>query len=184
MNETVRSVEKKMSSAVEIMKHEFAAVRSGRVSPALFTHLQVSYYGSPTPLEKIASVSVPEARLVVIQPWDTQALADIEKAIQTSDLSLNPSNDGKVVRIHIPPLSQERRQELVKLARQVAERARVSVRNIRRDANDILKKAQKEGELSEDDERRGHEGVQKSTDSHIKDIDAALAKKELEILEN
>ncbi len=184
MSEIVQSIEKKMNKAVVVMKHEFVSIRTGRVSPSLFANLQVSYYGTPTHLEKIASISIPEARLVIIHPWDKNALGDIEKAIQSSDLSLNPSNDGKLIRVPIPPLSQERRQELAKLAKQVAEQARVAIRNIRREANDTLKQAHKKGELSEDEERRGHERIQKCTDSHVQEIDTLLAEKEREILEH
>lgn len=184
MSEIVEAIEKKMNKAISVMKHEFLSIRAGRVSPALFANVPVAYYGTPTPLEKIAAISVPEARLVIIQPWDKNALTDIEKAIQSSELSLNPSNDGKVIRIQIPPLSQERRQELAKLAKQIAERARVAIRNIRREANDTLKQSHKKGDLSEDEERHGHERIQKCTDSHIQEIDTILANKEREILEN
>ena len=178
-----KKAEERMKKSLTALEEEFTSLRTGRASAAVFERIKVDYYGTPTPLNQVATVSVPESRLVVIQPWDKGALHAIEKAIQTSELSLNPNNDGKVIRINIPPLTEERRKELVKVAKNAAEQARVAVRNIRRDANDELKKAQKGGEISEDEEKRGADEVQKLTDSHIEKINEILSAKEKEILE-
>ncbi|TVR86789.1 MAG: ribosome recycling factor [Spirochaetaceae bacterium] len=183
MEETILDAEERMQKSVSTMVEEFAAIRSGRASAALFDKIRIEYYGEPTPLNQVATVSVPEARLVVIQPWDKSVIGAIEKAIQKSELSVNPSNDGKVIRINIPPLTEDRRKEIVKMAKNTAEQARIAIRNIRRDANDQLKKAQKDGEITEDDIKRGEDEVQKLTDSFVEKVDAALAAKEKEILE-
>ena len=173
----------RMSKSVQTLKDEFNGLRTGRATAAMFERIKVEYYGNPTPLNQVATISIPESRLAVIQPWDKSVIGEIEKAIQKSELSLNPNNDGKVIRINIPPLTEERRKEYVKLAKQMAEQARVAVRNIRRDANDSLKKAQKDGEISEDDAKRGEDEIQKLTDHHIKAIDEQVETKEREILE-
>ncbi len=173
----------RMKKSVENLKEEFNGLRTGRATSAMFERIKIEYYGNPTPLNQVATISIPEARLVVIQPWDKSIIGEIEKAIQRSELSLNPNNDGKVIRINIPPLTEDRRKEYVKLAKQMAEQARVAVRNIRRDANDSLKKAEKDGEISEDELKRGEEEIQKLTDQNIKAIDEQLETKEQEILE-
>ena len=183
MEETILDAEERMQKSVGTMVDEFAAIRSGRASAALFDKIRIEYYGEPTPLNQVATVSVPEARLVVIQPWDKSVIGAIEKAIQKSELSVNPSNDGKVIRINIPPLTEDRRKEIVKMAKNTAEQARIAIRNIRRNANDQLKKAQKDGEITEDDIKRGEDEVQKLTDAFVEKVDAALAAKEKEILE-
>lgn len=183
MDAIIKNAEDRMKKSVAALEDELAGLRTGRASAAMFDKLRVQYYGTPTPLNQVASISVPESRLVVIQPWDKGALADIEKAIQTSEMSLNPSNDGKVIRINIPPLTEERRKEIVKIAKNTAENGRVAVRNIRRDANDDLKKQEKESEISEDDLKRGEEQIQKLTDQNIEQINAVLSAKESEILE-
>ena len=152
--QTVTQAEEKMKKTVRSLKDDFNTLRTGRASATLFDKIKVDYYGQKTPLNQVATVSVPEARLVVIQPWDRASLGDIERAIQKSELSVNPSNDGKVIRINIPPLTEERRKDLVKMAKNMAEQSRVAVRNIRRDANDELKKSQKDGTVSEDEEKR------------------------------
>lgn len=172
-----------MRKAVAALAHEFAGVRTGRASGAILEKVIVEYYGTPTPLNQIASVSVPEPQLLVITPYDRSALGAIEKAILGSDLGLTPSNDGQVIRLPFPPLTEERRRELVKLCRQYAEEARVAVRNIRRDINDHLKRQEKDGEISQDDLRRLEAEVQKETDAHIKEIDELLKRKEQEIME-
>lgn len=177
------NAEERMKKSLNALEEEFSSLRTGRASTALFERIKVDYYGTPTPLNQVATVSVPESRLVVIQPWDKGALSAIERAIQTSELSVNPNNDGKVIRINIPPLTEERRKELVKVAKGSAEQSRVAVRNIRRDANDELKKAQKAGELSEDEEKRGADEIQKLTDSYIRKVDDILSAKEKEIME-
>ncbi|MDI6844157.1 MAG: ribosome recycling factor [Anaerosomatales bacterium] len=172
-----------MRKAVAALAHEFAGVRTGRASGAILEKVTVEYYGTPTPLNQIASVSVPEPQLLVITPYDRSALGAIEKAILGSDLGLTPSNDGQVIRLPFPPLTEERRRELVKLCRQYAEEARVAVRNIRRDINDRLKRQEKDGEISQDELRRLEAEVQKETDAHIKEIDELLKRKEQEIME-
>ncbi|MEW5816818.1 MAG: ribosome recycling factor [Spirochaetota bacterium] len=175
--------EEKMKKSIASLQEELSAVRTGRASAALFEKIKVEYYGQPTPLNQVATISVPEARLVVIQPWDKSIIGEIEKAIHKSELSVNPSNDGKVIRINIPPLTEERRKELVKLAKNTAEQCRVAVRNIRREANEELKKKQKDGDLSEDEEKRGTDDIQKLTDDYIKEINRILEAKEREIME-
>ncbi len=183
MKETISSAESRMKKSIAALEDEFKTIRTGRASAALFDQVKVEAYGTPTPLSQVATVSVPEARLVVIQPWDKGLLSEIERAIQKSELSVNPSNDGKVIRISIPPLTEDRRKEFVKIAKNMAEQSRVAIRNIRRDANDTLKKKQKGSEITEDDEKKGADEIQKLTDSFIKDINEILDKKEKEIME-
>ena len=183
MKQVISDAESRMKKSLAAMQEEFDTIRTGRASAALFEKIKVEYYGNPTPLNQVASISIPESRLVVIQPWDKGLLNEIEKAIQKSELSLNPSNDGKVIRINIPPLTEERRKEYVKIAKNMAEQARVAIRNIRRDANDELKKQQKAGDISEDDAKRGEDEVQKLTDSFVEKINEVLEEKEKEILE-
>jgi ribosome recycling factor len=183
MEEVKKSAEERMKKSVASMEDDFTAIRTGRASAALFEKIKVEYYGTPTPLNQVATISTPEARLVVIQPWDKNVLGEIEKALLKSELSVNPNNDGKVIRINIPPLTEDRRKELVRVAKNTAEQGRVAVRNIRRDANDELKKMQKEGDLTEDDAKRGTEDIQKLTDLYIEQINEKLEKKEKEILE-
>ena len=175
--------EAKMKKSVKSLQEEYSLLRTGRATPALFEKLPVEYYGSKTPLSQVANISVPEARLVVIQPWDKGVIGDIEKAILASDLSLTPSNDGKVIRINIPPLNEARRKDLVKQAKAVAENHRVGVRNVRRDVNDAYKKLQKDGELTEDEVKKLLDEVQKITDQTVRDIDKIAGEKEKEILE-
>lgn len=172
-----------MKKAVSALSHEFAGVRTGRASGAILEKITVEYYGVATPLLQIATVSAPEPQLLVISPYDRTAMNAIEKAILASDLGLNPSNDGQVIRLPFPPLTEERRKDLAKLCRHYAEESRVAVRNIRRDINDTLKRQEKEGEISQDDLRRLETDVQKATDAHIKDIDELLRRKEQEIME-
>jgi ribosome recycling factor len=175
--------DEKMKKSILSLKDEFNSIRTGRASAALFDKIRVDYYGQKTPLNQVASISIPEARLVVIQPWDRSLIGEIEKAIQKSELSLNPSNDGKVVRIAIPPLTEERRKEFVKLAQKMAEQSRVAVRNIRREGNEDLKKSQKDGDINEDETKKGEEDIQKMTDQYIKEINKVLEDKEKEIME-
>ena len=184
MSEQIRSIaEDKMKKSIAALHDDFNTIRTGRASASLFDKIRVDYYGQKTPLSQVSTISIPEARLVVIQPWDKALLGAIEKAIQTSELSINPNNDGKVIRINIPPLTEERRKEYVKLAKNVAENSRVAIRNIRREANDDLKKQQKSGDLSEDDVKRSEDAVQKLTGDYIQQINELLEKKEQEILE-
>jgi ribosome recycling factor len=172
-----------MKKTVANLKEGFAALRTGRASAALFDKIRVDYYGEKSPLNQVANVSIPEARLIVIQPWDKNLIGEIEKAIRSSELSLNPSNDGKVIRIAVPPLTEERRKELVKVAKSQAEQSRVAVRNIRRDGNEEIKKLLKNSSITEDDEKKGAEDLQKLTDSYITRVNQVLEEKEKEILE-
>jgi len=181
--DTIASCEEKMGKTVDAMKGEFAGGRTGRASAALLDRRRVECYGQKSPLSQGATGSIPEARLIVIQPWDRALMAEIEKAVRTSDLGVNPSNDGKVIRIAIPPLTEERRKDLVKSARAMAEQARVSVRNIRRDGNVEIKKAEKDGKLTEDEAKKAEEALQKATDAHISQINKVFEEKEKEILE-
>ena len=183
LNDAIKAAEDKMSKAVEVMKKDFSTMRAGKASPSLLDKVMVDYYGTPTPVNQMANISTPEARLLVIQPWDKSALPTIEKAILKSDLGLTPSSDGTIIRLAIPALTQERRAELVKTAKKKAEESRIAVRNIRRDANDEIKKLEKAEHFSEDDAKRGQEEIQKQTDKYIKHIDEVLSKKEEEIME-
>ena len=183
MDAVLKDTRDRMQKSIQALEEELNTIRTGRASAALFERVKVEYYGNPTPLNQVATISVPEARLVVIQPWDKGIINEIEKAIQKSELSVNPSNDGKVIRINIPPLTEERRKEYVKVAKNMAEQARVALRNIRRDANEELKKAQKAGDLSEDDEKRAADEVQKITDESVEKVNEAVESKEKEILE-
>ncbi|MCL6558234.1 MAG: ribosome recycling factor [Firmicutes bacterium] len=173
-----------MQKAVEHLRKDLATIRTGRAAPALLDKILVDYYGAPTPVNQVATISVPEPRMLVIQPWDKSTLANIERAIMKSDLGINPVNDGTVIRLVLPQPTQERRLELVKLARKKTEEGRVAVRNIRRETNDELKARQKkDGGISEDELKRFQEEVQKLTDKYIKEIDNVLAAKEKEIME-
>jgi len=183
MDSVIKETESKMKKTLVALDEEFNTLRTGRASAALFDKVRVEYYGNPTPLNQVATISVPEARLVVIQPWDKSVIGDIEKAIQKSELSLNPQNDGKVIRISIPPLTEERRKEFVKMAKNMAEQSRVSLRNVRRDANDELKNAEKSGDLSEDELKRAEDEVQKLTDSYVEQVNKKLEEKEAEVME-
>lgn len=183
VKEVLKDAEERMKKAVSVVSQELATVRAGRVSPALLEHVQVDYYGTKTPLPHLSSISAPEPLVLLIQPWDKSSLEAIEKALLQSDLGVNPSSDGNVIRLSFPPLTQERRQELVKLTHKLAEEGRVSVRNIRREANEKLKAMKENSELSEDDYHRYHDEVQKLTDKYIAEIDERLKKKENEILE-
>ena len=183
MNEIQTAAEDRMKKTLLSLKDGFSALRTGRASAALFDKIRVDAYGEKSPINQVANISVPEARLIVIQPWDKGLIGEIEKAIRTSELSLNPSNDGKVIRISIPPLTGERRKELVKLAKNNAEQCRVSIRNIRRDGNEELKKLLKDSKITEDEETKTAEELQKLTDSYIVKINHILEEKEKEIME-
>ncbi|MDR0641896.1 MAG: ribosome recycling factor [Treponema sp.] len=183
MHQAINGCEERMKKTLASLKEGFASLRTGRASASLFDRIRVDYYGEKSPLNQVANISIPEARLIVIQPWDKNLIGEIEKAIRSSELSLNPSNDGKVIRINIPPLTEERRKELVKLAKAQAEQSRVAVRNIRRDGNEELKKLLKDGELTEDEESKYGEELQKLTDGYISKLNVALEEKEKEILE-
>jgi ribosome recycling factor len=180
----MKDVEAKMKAALDVLSREFASIRTGRASAALLDSVRVDYYGNPTPVSQMSSVTVPDARTLVIQPWETGQLKAIEKAIQTSDLGLNPQNDGKVIRLTMPTPTEERRKQLAKSVGKVAEEGRVAIRNVRREANDKLKALvkDKKNPITEDDERRGHEQIQKVTDQYIARVEELLKKKEQEIL--
>jgi ribosome recycling factor len=183
IDETLLETEEKMGKAVEVAKEEFATIRTGRANPAMFTKLTVDYYGSPTPLQQLASFSTPEARTIVISPFDASAMAGIERAIRDSDLGVNPTDDGKIIRVVLPELTQERRRDYVKLAKHKAEEGRISVRNIRRHAKDELDRIAKDGEAGEDDVARAEKELEALTKRHVERIDQLLAHKESELLE-
>jgi ribosome recycling factor len=173
----------RMDKALTDLQHEMASIRTGRASVSIFDNLKVDYYGTPTPLNQVANLHVPEPSLITVQPWDVSVIGAIEKAIRSSDLGLNPANDGKLIRVPIPALTEERRKEIVKRLHNIAEDHRVALRNIRRDTNEHLKKLLKDKLISEDDERRALDDVQKMTDGHIQKVDQASKAKEKEILE-
>ncbi|WP_040948704.1 ribosome recycling factor [Gorillibacterium massiliense] len=178
-----KNAEERMEKAIGALKRDLAALRAGRATPALLDRIQVEYYGAMTPLNQMAGITTPDARTLVIQPWDKSVMGAIEKAILKSELGLNPANDGVIIRIVIPPLTEERRADLVKMTRKSGEEAKVAVRNIRRDANDDIKKLEKTDGISEDETRRHQEEIQKLTDRFIADVDKVLAEKEKEIME-
>jgi ribosome recycling factor len=184
---TVKEVENhakaRMDKVLGDLQHEMASIRTGRASIGLLDSVRVDYYGTPTPLNQVATLHVPEPSLITVQPWDVSQIGAIEKAIRSADLGLNPNNDGKLIRVPIPPLTEERRKEIVKKLHVVAEDHRVAARNVRRDANDALKKLLKDKLISEDEDKRAHDEVQKLTDGHIAKLDQAAKAKEKEILE-
>lgn len=182
MDLILNTAEEKMGKTKEVLRQEMQSIRAGRANPQLLDRITVDYYGVATPLNQMANISAPEPRLLTISVWDTKALPLVEKAIQASDLGLNPMNDGKIIRLAIPELNEERRKELTKLVRKLGEDAKVAVRSIRRDANDQTKKLKKDSAITEDDQRRMDDEVQKITDAAIKDIDEIVAEKEKEIL--
>ncbi len=183
IDETLRSIEENMKTSVSILQKDLATIRTGRATPGLVDHIKVEYAGVPTPLNQMASISTPGIRLLTIQPWDKTSIVSIEKAILASDLGLNPTSDGNVIRINIPQLSEERRQELIKIARGKSEKEKVVIRNHRRDAMDDLKKMEKDKEISQDDLKRALDQLQKITDSHIADAEELEKSKETELME-
>ena len=176
------ALEKRMEKTIRVLREELAGIRAGRAHPALLDAIEVEYYGAKVPLKQVASISAPEPRLLVIQPWERQMIGPIEKAILASDLGLTPSNDGAVIRLKLPELTEDRRRELVKQAHQLGEKAKVAIRNIRREANEEVKRRQKEGEISEDEARRELERIQKTTDRFVAKVDELVAHKEQDIL--
>ena len=183
IDEFIADGNRRMDQAVEHLRRDLTGIRTGRASPALIENLNIDYYGQPTPLKQIAGISAPEARLLLIQPWDKEALPDIEKAIVASDLSITPSNDGNVIHLPIPQLSEDRRRDLVRIVKQKTEDARVAVRNIRRDVHDDLRELVNEKEVSEDEFHRSEETLQKTTDSHVEAIDKLGQQKEAEVMQ-
>ena len=183
VKEVEASQKSRMEKALSDLQHEMASIRTGRASLGILDHIRVDYYGSPTPLNQVANLHVPEPSLITLQPWDVSQIGPIERAIRVSDLGLNPSNDGKIIRLPIPPLTEERRKELVKRLHGIAEHHRVAVRNIRRDGNEAVKKLLKDKKLAEDDEKKALDDIQKLTDAYMQKIDQAAKTKETEILE-
>ncbi len=183
LKEILNDAEDRMKKSVEVLRKELATVRAGRANPAILDKIVVEYYGAATPLNQLANISAPEPRMLTIQPWDKTAITAIEKAIQKSDLGINPSNDGTLIRLAIPQLTEERRLDLVKTTKKKGEECRVSIRNIRRDAMEKIKSTEKAKTCSEDDAKKANEELQKQTDKHIKEIDKVLENKEIEIME-
>ncbi len=183
LNEVIQETKERMIKSLNAFEKEMIKVRTGRASTTLLDGVKVDYYGAETPLDQMASVSVPESRLLTVKPWDVSVINDVEKAILKANLGLTPSNDGKLIRISIPPLTEERRKDIVKSAGQTCEDFKVAIRNIRRDSNDNLKDLQKEGDISEDDSFKGQKTVQDLTDENIKQLDKVFSEKEKEILE-
>jgi len=182
INDVIKDVQHRMHGAIEALHREFKSLRTGRANAAMLDTVTVDYYGTPTPIAQVASIKVPEASLIVAEPWDKSMVGAIEKAIRNADLGLNPANDGKIVRIPVPQLTEERRKELVKKAHHVSEEARTAIRQVRRDGNDKLKKMLKDHQISEDDEKRGLDEIQKMTDKHIDEIGNILKHKEQDIM--
>ncbi|HEX3019866.1 MAG TPA: ribosome recycling factor [Chitinispirillaceae bacterium] len=173
----------RMQKAIDSLKKDLSRIRAGRATPALLDGITVDYYGSPVPVNQVANISVPDARLVIVQPWEKTMIAAVEKAIRVSDLGLNPQNDGNLIRLPIPPLSEERRKDLFKSCKKIAEESKVGIRNIRRDSNEKLKKAEKDKDVTQDEGKKGLDEIQKLTDKFIKTVDELLVNKEKEIME-
>lgn len=182
MNERVKPFEDKMTKTMEVLKEEYASVRAGRANPHLLDKLRVDYYGTPSPIQSVANVSVPEARVIQIQPWESKMIKEIEKAILASDIGITPGNDGKIIRLVFPELTEDRRKDLVKDIKKKAEAAKVAVRNVRRDANDAIKKAAKANEISEDEQKQIEDEIQKITDKYVTEIDKCTDAKTAEIM--
>ena len=182
-SEIIKDAEAKMKSSIEHLHRELGKLRTGQASVALLDDLMVDYYGNPTPLKQVATLGAPDSQTLTVQPWEATILKDIEKAIQSSDLGLTPNNDGKVIRLAIPPLTNERRQQLVKLMKKQSEESKVAIRNIRRDINEKLKQSEKKHDISEDESRKGREEAQKITDKFVSEVDRIVQKKEKDILE-
>jgi len=183
IKDLLEDAQERMAKVEKILNSEFVSLRTGRATPSLLEKIMVDYYGTPTPVNQTSTISCPEPRMIMIQPWDVSVIKEIEKAILKSDLGLTPSNDGKIIRISIPPLTEERRKELVKIINKISEDHKIAVRNIRRDSNELLKGLKKDGDISEDDAFKAQDQIQKITDEHIQLIDDVNKEKEKEILE-
>jgi ribosome recycling factor len=183
IDDVLTEAERKMGQSIEAMRRDISTLRTGRATPALIEDLAVDYYGTPTPLKQIAAISAPDARAIMVQPWDKQSLRDIERSLTQSDMGFNPSNDGNVITVPIPPLTQERRREMVRLLKRKAEDSKVAVRNVRRDGVDSLRKMERDKSISQDENRRSQDTLQKTTDTHIKSIDEVTSAKEGEIMQ-
>ena len=177
------NIKEKMENTISVFSEKLSEVRAGRANPAILNKVKIDYYGTPTPINQVAGISVPEARLIVIQPWDISVLKEIEKAILTSDLGLNPSSAGTTIRVPLPPLTEERRRDLIKIVKSEGEQGKVAIRNVRRDANDKIKALLKDKEISENDQHKAEEIIQKVTDNYIKKVDEILADKEKELMD-
>lgn len=182
-NDIEKGIREKMEKTITVLKHELATLKAGRANPSLLDRISVEYYGTVTPLNQLANIAAPEPRVLTISPWDAKSIPLIEKAILKSDLNINPSNDGKMIRLVIPQLTEERRKDLVKVVKKLGEESKVAVRNIRRDANEQIKKLKKDGDLTEDGLKKSEESIQKITDKFIKEVDKAVEMKEKEIME-
>lgn len=183
IKDLISETESRMKKTIDHLTQDYATLRAGRANPAMLDRVMVNYYGQPTPVNQLANITVPEPRLLVVQPWDKSSIPEVEKAILKSDLGINPSNDGNVIRLTVPQLTEERRREIVKLVKKRGEEAKVAVRNIRREQNDLIKSSEKDKIISEDESKKGIDEVQKITDKYIKDIDAIMAAKEKDIME-
>lgn len=183
IKELEKGIQEKMDKTLSVLKNEFATLKAGRANPTILDRILVDYYGSQTPINQLANIAAPEPRILTISPWDVKAIPLIEKAILKSDLSMNPTNDGKLIRLVVPQLTEERRKELVKVVKKLGEEAKVAARNIRRDGNEHLKKLKKDGKITEDELKKSEEDTQKITDKHIKEIDKMIETKEKEIME-
>ena len=183
MEENLKELERKMDKAIDVLEIEFQKVRTGRANPAILDNIHVDYYGTPTQLNQVGNISVPDPQLIVITPWEKKILSDIEKAIQKSDLGLTPQNDGNIIRLPIPPLTEERRKDLVKQIKKLGENAKIPIRNVRREGNETLKKMEKNKEISQDDQKQNLAKIQTLTDEHIKIVDTMMAVKEKELME-
>jgi ribosome recycling factor len=183
IEDILRDSESKMSKSIEVLEHDLGAIRTGRASPSLVERLSVDYYGTPTPLNQLASISVQEAKVIMIQPWDKQAMGEVEKAILKSDLGLTPNNDGASIRLNIPPLTEERRRDLAKVVRKRVEDGKVAIRNVRRDGVDGLRGLEKNKEISQDEQRRAQDQIQKLTDTYCGKADEVGARKEAELMD-
>lgn len=183
INDIKQDAEKRMKKTVETLRHDLTKIRTGRANASLLDHVQVDYYGNPTPLSQVANITASDSRTITVTPWEKSMIAVIEKAILTADLGLNPATAGAAIRVPMPPLTEERRKELIRVVRAEGEQARVAVRNIRRDANNHLKDCVKDKLISEDDERRSNEVIQKLTDKYVAEVDAALSEKEKDLME-
>lgn len=181
--EILAETERKMDNSIAALKRELGTIRTGRATPALIENVQVDYYGVATPLNQIASISAPDARVIMVQPWDKQALREIEKSLLKSEMGFNPSNDGNIITVPIPPLTQERRQELVRLLKRKLEEGKVSIRNVRRDGVETLRKLEREKAISQDENHRSQDQLQKATDAHVKTVDEVGSSKETEIMQ-
>ena len=183
MDELINELDRKMANAIEVLKKEFQKVRTGRANPAILDNVMVDYYGTPTPINQVGNVSVPDPQMIMVSPWEKKMLGDIEKAIQKADLGLTPQNDGNIIRLPIPPLTEERRKDLVKQIKKIGENAKIPIRNVRREGNDRLKKMEKDKEISQDDQKQLMEKVQKLTDDHVATVDSLMVDKEKELME-